>query len=361
MEKVFYSLNQNNPELNTFCRYLVDESSKMVFLNQEKNISDAEKKRILENATFTDFSYSLFRDRKSVNLYKDLPVSSINFVSDFVEAESKKAPAKIERIKKNFDEEFDDEIRRNRAFSGIIGNCEQIKQLKRKIYHVKDKECKVLFLGESGTGKSSSVHALHKAGIYKDKKLVSLNVGALQKDLVETTLFGSVKGAYTDATDRKGLIAIAEDGIIFLDEIGELPLECQIKLLRIFDEGIYRKVGSDKEEKTSARFVFATNKDLKNMVKEKQFREDLYWRIAEFIIEIPPLKERKEDILLLADYFIDMINIKDHSRKFLSRSARDKILSYDWPGNIRELQTCIKMATICSRKDEISASDVNFI
>ena len=360
MEKVYYSLNQDDPELSAFCRYLVDESPRMVFLNQEKNISDAEKKKIIANATFADFSYSLFRDRKNVNLYKDLPVNSINYLSDFIEAESDKTPSQHKKIKKAFGEEFDEEIQKNRAFSSIIGHCEQIKQLKRKIYYVKDKECKVLFLGKSGTGKSSAVHALHKAGIYKDRKLVSLNVGALQKDLVETTLFGSVKGAFTDATDRKGLIALAEDGIIFLDEIGEMPLQCQTKLLRIFDEGIYRKVGSDKEEKTSARFVFATNKDLKQMVKEKQFREDLYWRIAEFVVEIPPLKERREDILLIADYFLDLINIKDRSRKFLSKDARDKLLCYDWPGNIRELQTCIKMATIYSSKDEIAASEISF-
>lgn len=256
---------------------------------------------------------------------------------------------------------IDSQIRSDEHFSLLIGDGEEIKNVKRDIFQVKDKSCKVLFSGESGTGKSCAASVLHRTGRLMKNKFVCVNVGALQKDLIETSLFGSVKGAYTDALNRQGLISLAENGTMFLDEIGELPLQCQPQLLRALDEGVYRKVGGDAEETTNARFVFATNANLKELVKEKLFREDLYWRIAEFVIEIPPLRKRKDDIVLIAEYFLSGLNAKSGSeKKYFSEGAKRKLLMYDWPGNIRELKTCVSVSTIYAGSDKIEASDIRF-
>ena len=227
--------------------------------------------------------------------------------------------------------------------------------------NVKDKNCKVLFAGESGTGKSLAANVLYQISPFSNKKLVSVNVGALQKDLIETTLFGSVKGAYTDAINRKGLMSLANGGVLFMDEIGELSLECQPQLLRALDEGVYRKVGSNEEEKVDTQFIFATNANLKDLVNKKLFREDLYWRIAEYVIPIPPLRKRKEDIPLMAQKFLDDVNKKNPKNHFFfSSGAIDKLLQYGWPGNIRELKTCINISSICSITNKIEASDIKF-
>ncbi|MCR5614274.1 sigma-54-dependent transcriptional regulator [Treponema sp.] len=263
---------------------------------------------------------------------------------------------------KKIELEIDRKIQQNPAYSILVGQSELIKKVKRDIYFVKDKDCKVLFAGESGTGKSLAARVLHNVSQYGNKRFVNVNVGALHREMIETTLFGSVKGAYTDAQDRKGLISMASGGTLFMDEIGELPLSCQPQLLHALDCGSYRRVGSDKEELASTRFVFATNSNLKKLVSRKKFREDLYWRIAEFVIEIPALRERKEDIIQIAESFLAELNEQDYkNRKYLCPDAKDKLLSYNWPGNIRELRTCLKIATIYSKGDKIEASDIRFV
>lgn len=259
------------------------------------------------------------------------------------------------------DELIDKEIEKNKIFTRLIGRSEKIKKLRRSIYCVKDKSCKILISGESGTGKSLVARILHETGFLKDKQIISVNVGAIQKDLIESTLFGSVKGAFTDAVDRKGLMTLADGGVLFLDEIAELPLSCQPKLLRAIEEGVYRRVGSDKEEKIDCQFIFATNQNLKELVKKKRFREDLYYRIAEYRIEVPPLRERKEDILMLADYFLQNANSKSSlERKYFTDEAKEKLLSYNWPGNIRELRTIVNVSTIYSQTAKILPCDIIF-
>ena len=157
-------------------------------------------------------------------------------------------------------------------------------------------------------------------------------------------------------------MSLADRGTLFLDEIAELPVSCQAKLLRAIDEGVYRKVGSDKEEKVSCRFIFATNQNLKELVKAKLFREDLYYRIAEFCINVPSLRERKEDILLLAEHFLRETNSKSHlDKKYFTKEAKEKLLQYDWPGNIRELKTAVNVSTIYSQSSKIFPGDIQFI
>lgn len=295
------------------------------------------------------------------NKYGNINILRDQITEDFESEQlfSDKSKTSLIRTKEDL---IDSEIEKIKAFEKLIGQSEKLKKLKRDIFCVKDKNCKVLIYGESGTGKSLVAHLIHESSPLKDRQLVSVNVGALQKDLIESTLFGSVKGAFTDAVDRKGLMSLADRGTLFLDEIAELPVSCQAKLLRAIDEGVYRKVGSDKEEKISCRFIFATNQNLKELVKAKLFREDLYYRIAEFCINVPSLRERKEDILLLAEYFLQETNSKSYlDKKYFTREAKEKLLQYEWPGNIRELKTAVNVSTIYSQSSKIYPGDIQFI
>lgn len=299
--------------------------------------------------------YDFQNENKSFNILRDQ-------ISEDLESEQLFADKSQKLLVRTKEELIDSEIENSRIFEKLIGQSENLRKLKRDIFCVKDKNCKVLIYGESGTGKSLVAHLIHESGPLKDRQLVSVNVGALQKDLIESTLFGSVKGAFTDAIDRKGLMSLADRGTIFLDEIAELPVSCQAKLLRAIDEGVYRKVGSDKEEKVNCRFIFATNQNLKELVKVKLFREDLYYRIAEFCINVPSLRERKEDILLLAEHFLRETNSKSHlDKKYFTKEAKEKLLQYDWPGNIRELKTAVNVSTIYSQSSKIFPGDIQFI
>lgn len=299
--------------------------------------------------------YDFQNENKSFNILRDQ-------ISEDLESEQLFADKSQKSLVRTKEELIDSEIENSRIFEKLIGQSENLRKLKRDIFCVKDKNCKVLIYGESGTGKSLVAHLIHESGPLKDRQLVSVNVGALQKDLIESTLFGSVKGAFTDAIDRKGLMSLADRGTIFLDEIAELPVSCQAKLLRAIDEGVYRKVGSDKEEKVNCRFIFATNQNLKELVKAKLFREDLYYRIAEFCINVPSLRERKEDILILAEHFLRETNSKSNlDKKYFTKEAKEKLLQYDWPGNIRELKTAVNVSTIYSQSSKIFPGDIQFI
>lgn len=370
MNKISVSSFQDNPEISAFCKYAdVGENPSACFYPEFRKSDESDFLKLNERKIIST-SFDLFRSRQDEKNFENSDSLSHFFSVEEFFANSKKQNKKSEVVLNSFSSEndsvksriIDSQISQDKNFALLIGGCEKIKKVKRDIFQVKDKSCKVLFFGESGTGKSCAAHILHHSGNLSKNKFVSVNVGALQKDLIETSLFGSVKGAYTDATNRQGLINLAENGTLFLDEIGELPLSCQPQLLRALDEGIYRKVGSDAEEKMNVRFVFATNANLKELVKQKLFREDLYWRIAEFVIEIPPLRERREDILLIAEHFLNELVLKYSSeKKYFSESAKEKLLMYDWPGNIRELRTCINIAMIYSASSKIDASDIRFI
>ena len=367
LQKVVIKSGSDDPELIAFCKYF-------------DTLDSVSSNSILRK---TSLDHSCLNGVSPVRTYSELfrtktDILSLDFEPGFTIYSEKKGDAikKCDAIKKggaikngdaldskkrSADFETDFKISQDKNFSILIGKSESIQKVKRDIFYARDKDCKVLFYGESGTGKSLAARVLHKSSRHADQKLVSVNVGALQRDLIETTLFGSVKGAYTDALDRKGLISMASGGTLFLDEIGELPLSCQPQLLHALDEGSYRRVGSDREEAVSTRFVFATNANLKKLVQKKKFREDLYWRIAEFVVEIPPLRERKEDIPQIAESFLAELNSKNAGvTKVLSDEAMHKIILYDWPGNIRELKTCLKIATIYAESDVIEASDIRF-
>jgi PAS domain S-box-containing protein len=237
----------------------------------------------------------------------------------------------------------------------IIGQCPSMRQLGKDIRRVAATDASVLIVGETGVGKELVARAVHSLSLRNANPLVCLNCAALPENLVESELFGHEKGAFTGATSqRDGRFALADGGTLFLDEIGELPLNAQAKVLRTLQEGVYEPLGGDRSITTDVRIIVATHRDLPEMVAQGTFREDLYYRLNVFPLEIPPLRSRGDDIVLLANEFL-----KTYARE-LGRRAKeisprgcDLLRTYDWPGNVRELQNTIERALIISNSPEI--------
>ncbi len=243
---------------------------------------------------------------------------------------------------------------------GIAGASPAIRETIEMIERVAGSDATVLITGESGTGKELVARALHELSVRRDQPFVAINCAAMPAPLLESELFGHVRGAFTDAkTARSGLFAQAAGGTIFLDEIGEMPMEMQVKLLRVLQERRVRPVGGDEEIAIRARVVTATNRDLEIEVEEKRFREDLYYRINVVPIAVPPLRARNSDILLLAQHFLKRIakQIKKPVEG-ISEAAARKLLEYDWPGNVRELENCMERAVALCRLTEITIDDL---
>jgi len=239
-------------------------------------------------------------------------------------------------------------------FEEIIGKSNSINRVLEMIKNVASTPATVLITGESGTGKELIARAIHKNSLRKDGPFVVVNCAAFSLNLLESELFGHEKGAFTGAISRRiGRFEMANGGTIFLDEIGEMDLSIQTKLLRVLQEKEFERVGSSKTIKVDARILTATNKDLKREVKEGRFREDLFYRINVFNIDVPPLRERKEDIPLLVEHFINKYNkILNKRVKKVSTKAMDFLIDYNYPGNIRELENIIERSIIMA-KDEI--------
>jgi len=237
----------------------------------------------------------------------------------------------------------------------IIAESPQMKNILETAKKVAPFDTTVLITGESGTGKEMIARFIHKHSIRKEKPFVAINCGAIPPDLLESELFGYKKGAFTGAnTDRKGLIEEAEGGTLFLDEIGELPLNLQVKLLRVLQENEIKPLGSSKPKKINVRFITATNRNLKKMVEEGKFREDLYYRINVLPIHIPPLRERKEDIIPLAQFFIKKYCSKYGIKpKTLLPKAKEKLLSLSFEGNVRELENIIERSVLIYEGNQI--------
>jgi two-component system response regulator HydG len=236
-----------------------------------------------------------------------------------------------------------------------------MRELRRTIRRVAATDATVLIQGESGTGKENVAGALHRLSpARKDHPLVAINCGAMPAPLLESELFGHVKGAFTDAKNaRRGLFLEAGRGTLLLDEIGELPLEMQAKLLRVLQERTVRPVGGDEELPFDARIIAATNRDLESEVEEGRFREDLFHRINVVAIAVPSLRERSGDVLLLANAFIQRIAARRQTfGHTLSRAAAQRLVDYNWPGNVRELESCIERATALCRTHEIDLIDL---
>ncbi len=242
-------------------------------------------------------------------------------------------------------------------FSRLLGSCERLNDIKRKILMVADIDTPLVFFGESGTGKSMAAQIVHDISRRRDKPFVIANMANGNKDLFESILFGNVRGAFTDAKNRDGLFKKADGGTLFMDEIAELSLDCQAKLLRVIETGLFRPVGCDEEFQSDVRLIFATNADLRSMVKKNLFREDLYWRIVDFPIVIPSLRERRDDFPLLVENELMEIKRKWAMSFSITQAAVDKITGCDWPGNYRQFKSCMRRAAILSRDTGVIDED----
>ena len=245
-------------------------------------------------------------------------------------------------------------------FCGMIGRSQVMKEVFKRIEKVSLTESTVLITGPSGTGKELVANAIHTLSSRAEKNQVSVNCGAIPGELLESELFGHMKGSFTGAiSDREGRFKIANEGTIFLDEIGDMPPLLQVKLLRVLQNKTIEPVGSNKSIDINTRVIAATHRDLEKMVEENQFREDLFYRLNVIPIKIPSLKERKEDIPLLITYFVNKFVSADKSNKIeFSREAIQMLLSYDWPGNVRELENIIERLVILRGGSEVLPEDL---
>jgi len=252
-----------------------------------------------------------------------------------------------------------EEIKTNRNFEEIIGNSSAIKKLLSNVEQVADTNATVLILGETGTGKELVARAIHNISNRRDRVLVKVNCATLHSNLIESELFGHKKGSFTGAIeDKSGRFELADNGTIFLDEIGELPIELQAKLLRVLQEGEFERLGDSKTVKVDIRVIAATNRNLKKGIEDGSFREDLYYRLNVFPLDVPALRQRKLDIPLLVNFFsLKFAKSQGKEIKNIPENMMKKLQSYSWPGNIRELENIIERAVILSKDGNLKLDD----
>jgi PAS domain S-box-containing protein len=269
------------------------------------------------------------------------------------EAQLRGAYTEIEQLKDQLESEsayLQDEIKLTHNFENIIGKSDSLKYVLRRVEQIAAADSPVLIMGETGTGKELIARAIHKLSPCGGRAMIKVNCAALPREMIESELFGHEKGAFTGATSsRQGRFEVANSSTLFLDEIGELPLELQAKLLRVLESGEYERLGSSKTLHSDARIIVATNRVLEEEVKKGRFREDLWYRLKVFPITVPPLRERLEDIPLLVRWIIDQLSRKmGKSVSEISKATMEKLQSYAWPGNVRELGHAIESALITS-------------
>jgi len=261
-------------------------------------------------------------------------------------------------LKKERDE-LQYKLRETYIYKNLIGSSVVMRRIFKVIDKVKDSDANVLIYGESGTGKEEIAKAIHYCGKRKEKLFIPVDCTSINPNVIESELFGHVRGAFTGAHQMKeGLMKSAGKGTIFLDEIAEIPMHIQAKLLRAIQEMAIKPVGSNKTEKIEARIIAATNKDLQKAIKNKEFREDLYYRLNVISIEVPPLRDHKEDIPELVGHFIEKYNTDEREIQGITKEALEKLMEYSWPGNIRELENCIERTFTLGTGEYIESKDL---
>jgi transcriptional regulator with GAF, ATPase, and Fis domain len=275
---------------------------------------------------------------------------------ELIEANSqlRRALEEIDELRQRLESEnayLREEVRETSGSTTILGNSDGIRDVLDQIETVAPTDARVLILGETGVGKELVARAIHERSPRRDRQFVKVNCTAIPRELFESELFGHVRGAFTGAIrDRIGRFQLADGGTLFLDEVGDLPPDMQAKLLRVLQDGEYERVGEDKTLSANVRLIAATNRDLKQAILEGQFREDLYYRLSVFPIEVPPLRERKQDIPILAKHFFESACRRfNRPSLVLTEKKLQELLDYDWPGNVRELQNIIDRAVIRAR------------
>ena len=272
--------------------------------------------------------------------------------------------ARLDRVARHLKGKNESRLQRARmkskmGFGSIIGQSPGMERLFRIIAKAARSTHPVLILGESGTGKELVARSIHFAGPFKDKPYIPVDCGSLVPTLIESELFGHVKGAFTGANQSKeGLLAIAEGGTVFLDEIGELPVDLQSKLLRAIQEKEIRPVGSTKRISINVRILAATNRDLEQAVAQGTFRRDLYFRLNVLTLRLPSLRERREDIPILISHFLERLAQSTDQKKTLSDEAMELLMKHDWPGNVRELENCLERSWALSSGPILQVSDL---
>jgi DNA-binding NtrC family response regulator len=252
------------------------------------------------------------------------------------------------------------EVSAVRATKQIVGSSKEMTALMERVAMVAKSDATILIRGDSGTGKELVANAIHFSSNRSDGPFVKVNCGAIPETLLEDELFGHEKGSFTNALNRRrGRFEMAHKGTIFLDEIGDMPGQLQVKILRVLQEREFERIGGSEIITVDVRLIAATHMNLEEMVKEGKFREDLYYRINVVPLEIPPLRKRRDDIILLANYFLEMYSAKNN-RKFkgFSRKAQETLLQHSWPGNVRELENTIERAVVMAQSESIEESDL---
>ncbi len=294
-------------------------------------------------------------------LFEDSGNEGVAFILDL--SDQKRTEAEIRALKDQLYKEnlaLRDEVERTSMFDEIVGTSNPLKAVLSRIAKVAPTNSTVLITGETGTGKELIARAIHRKSQRADRAFVSVNCAAIPRDLIPSELFGHEKGAFTGATQRRlGRFELADGGTIFLDEVGELLLDTQVALLRVLQERELERVGGGQPIHVNVRVIAATNRDLEAAIANGTFREDLFYRLNVFPIEVPPLRKRKEDLQLLVEYFVQRYGVKAgkdiHS---IEKKTLDLLLSYDWPGNIRELQNVIERSVILSSGDVFSVDEL---
>ncbi|MFQ5735865.1 MAG: PEP-CTERM-box response regulator transcription factor [Thermodesulfobacteriota bacterium] len=290
-----------------------------------------------------------------------IAIGAHDFFTKPIEVEELKAILKRASYVHTLESEFRELQKQltGKTFSDIIGSDDKMQEIFTTVRKVATTDVPVLVTGESGTGKELIASAIHSNSLRGNNPFIPINCGAIPENLLESELFGHEKGAFTGAhVQRSGKIELAVGGTLFLDEIGELPLQLQVKLLRFLQDFKIERVGGREALDIDARVIAATNKDLKEMIADGRFREDLYYRLAVIEVNLPPLRERGEDILLLARAFVQKFSPEGTKPKTLSEEAVDALYAYDWPGNVRELENKIRRAITLADGPVITASDI---
>ena len=276
--------------------------------------------------------------------------------------ELQKALAEVEQLKDRLQEEniyLQEELKVECNFEEIIGSSKTLDSVLKKVKQVTSTDATVLITGETGTGKELIARAVHNISSRAERPLVKVNCAALPSNLIESELFGHERGAFTGAHTRKiGRFELAHGGTIFLDEIGDLPMELQVKLLRVLQEGEFERLGGTQTLKVDVRVIAATNSELEKAIEEGRFREDLYYRLNVFPIKVPPLREHREDIPLLVRHFVQKFGARSAKRiETVPQKVMDDLQAYPWPGNVRELENIIERAVIVSPGSKLQLGD----